>query len=133
MLRDFDLAEVSLDEEEHRRAYERSRLEMMRGYAELADCRRQYILNYFGEEYEAERCALCDNDVSHGAQERVVVTEEEVVASSFEMGDRVVHEAWGEGVVQRVTGDTITILFDTAGYKTLAIGLVQERGLLKAA
>ena len=76
---------------------------------------------------------MCDNDVSHAAQERIIVTEEAVVASPFEIGDRVVYEAWGEGVVQRLAGDTITILFDTAGYKSLAISQVQERGLLKAA
>jgi len=36
-------------------------------------------------------------------------------------------------VVQRITDDSITVLFDTAGYKTLATELVQERGLLKSA
>src|SRR5581483_2621493 len=45
---DFEPAEVSLEGEERRRAYEHSRLEMMRGYAELLDCRRRYLLEYFG-------------------------------------------------------------------------------------
>src|SRR5579885_809884 len=56
---DFDPAAVSLEREERRQAYEHSRLEMMRGYAELPDCRRRYLLEYFGEEYPAARCAYC--------------------------------------------------------------------------
>ena len=32
------------------------------GYAESAGCRRQYLLHYFGEQYEVERCkGMCDN------------------------------------------------------------------------
>ncbi len=32
------------------------------GYAESAGCRRQYLLHYFGEDYEVERCkGMCDN------------------------------------------------------------------------
>jgi len=29
--------------------FDRSRIEMVRGYAELRDCRRRYLLNYFGD------------------------------------------------------------------------------------
>src|SRR5699024_8494449 len=39
---------------------DRSRVEMMRGYAETAGCRRQYLLGYFGEEL-ADPCDRCDN------------------------------------------------------------------------
>ena len=69
---DFDPAGVSLAEEEHRRAYERSRLDMMRGYAELRDCRRRYLLNYFAEEYEAGQCTRCDNDVLNSVSRRLM-------------------------------------------------------------
>ncbi len=34
--------------QERRQQFERSPLEMMRGYAELQDCRCLYLLNYFG-------------------------------------------------------------------------------------
>jgi superfamily II DNA helicase RecQ len=34
--------------QERRQQFERSPLEMMRSYAELQDCRCQYLLNYFG-------------------------------------------------------------------------------------
>jgi ATP-dependent DNA helicase RecQ len=45
----------------------------------------------------------------------------------------VIHATWGAGVVQRVTDDSVTVLFDTAGYKTLVTALVEEQGLLKPA
>jgi len=37
-----------------------SRIEAMRDYAELATCRRQYLLRYFGDEYDGA-CERCDN------------------------------------------------------------------------
>jgi hypothetical protein len=33
-------------------------------------------------------------------------------------------------VVQRVSGDTVTVLFEQAGYKTLGLEVVEEQGLL---
>jgi ATP-dependent DNA helicase RecQ len=39
---------------------------------------------------------------------------------------------WGEGLVQRYEADKLVVLFDEVGYKTLAVGLVLERGLLAA-
>src|SRR6185369_4154526 len=43
-----------------RREYERSRVRMVQEYAELRDCRRRFLLNYFGELRE-EPCGFCDN------------------------------------------------------------------------
>ena len=36
-----------------------TRVEMMRGYAETDDCRRQFLLGYFGEDL-VETCGSCD-------------------------------------------------------------------------
>ncbi len=129
---DFDPANVSLEREAARRAYERSRVEMMRGYAELRDCRRRYLLNYFGEEYEAERCGRCDNDIVC-ADPELDDNHPEAGNPAFAVNDRVVHPSFGEGVVQRVTRGQITVLFGRVGYKTLDVGLVAERGLLTKA
>ncbi len=128
---DFDPEQVSLDEEEHRRAYERSRLDMMRSYAELQGCRREFILNYFGEEYEAPRCNMCDNDLL--ALQEPHPGEDEAQPAPFALGDKVVHNTLGEGVVQRLESDKITVLFNEAGYKTLATELVLQNGLLTKA
>ena len=130
---ELDPSTLSLDDEAHRRAYEQSRIEMMRGYAELSTCRREYILNYFGEHAEHPVCGRCDNDLLAGAQRIAVAHEELAVPSPFELGQHVAHEAWGVGVVQRVTADTVTVLFEHGGYKQLATELVQEQGLLRPA
>lgn len=129
---DFDPDDVALHEEEHRRSYERSRWAMMRGYAETEECRRRYILNYFGEEYEPLRCDVCDNDVL-GRSAEAEATAQEQEEAAFAMGDRVAHRTFGEGVVQRISGDSVTVLFDTVGYKTLAENHVVEQGLLEKA
>jgi ATP-dependent DNA helicase RecQ len=43
----------------------------------------------------------------------------------------VEHAAWGKGLVQRYDGDQLVALFDTVGYKTLSVELVEERDLLR--
>ncbi len=37
-----------------------SKLESMTNYLKIGVCRRKYILNYFGEEYQIENCKKCD-------------------------------------------------------------------------
>jgi hypothetical protein len=51
--------------------------------------------------------------------------------SEFAIHDRVVHVSLGEGVVQRVSGDTLSVLFDKVGYKTLGSDIVQQQHLLR--
>ena len=107
---------------------------MMRSYAEGDSCRRHHLLSYFGEEYESQRCGMCDNDVPRDTNRWIAVNRDEELPAAeqapFAVGERVAHIAWGEGVVQRVDADSLTVLFDAAGYKTLATATVQERALL---
>jgi ATP-dependent DNA helicase RecQ len=117
--------ERATEAEEERRAFDRSRVEMMRAYAEHDRCRRAFVLSYFGEPHE-DACGNCDNcEAGHGA----APPGEE----PFELGSRVRHGEWGDGVVQRYEGDQMVVLFDTVGYKTLSVELVLERDLLSAA
>jgi ATP-dependent DNA helicase RecQ len=127
---DFDADQVALHDETHRKVYERGRWDMMRGYAETDTCRRRYILNYFGEESEGERCEACDNDV---LRPTTTQPRDDSPASTavLAMHDRVLHQEFGAGIVQRVLGDTVTVLFETVGYKTLATTLVLEQGMLE--
>jgi ATP-dependent DNA helicase RecQ len=112
--------------QEHHREFERSRIEMIRGYAELRDCRRRYLLNYFGEE-RTEPCGFCDNC------EAGVVSAGEEAGEPFPLQARVAHAKWGKGTVARYEGDKMVVLFDEVGYKTLAIDLVCRGGLLVSA
>ena len=122
---DSEAVERAMEGADERRAFDRSRLEMMRGYAEHDRCRRAFVLSYFGEPFEGA-CGHCDNcDAGHG--------EPETVAHAFAVGTRVAHARWGEGVVQRYDGDQVVLLFDSVGYKTLSMKLVSERELLTAA
>jgi ATP-dependent DNA helicase RecQ len=105
-----------------RRSFDRSRVDMMRAYAETDECRRAFLLSYFGEPFEPP-CGRCDNCEAG----RVSAPPDDV---PFAVGARVAHEAWGEGVVQRYDDDAMVVLFDEAGYKTLALEVVRERPLL---
>jgi ATP-dependent DNA helicase RecQ len=128
---DFDVEQVALEDEEQRKAYERSRWEMMRGYAETDSCRRRYILTYFGDTYERQHCDACDNDILHPPALAPDSAEATARDQPFAPQAHVAHAAFGPGTVQRVDGDTLTVLFDAVGYKTLSTALVQEQGLLK--
>ncbi len=120
-----EAAAAAVDAQERYQQYLRSRLEMIRGYAEVRDCRREYLLNYFGEKLE-EPCGYCDN-----CQAGVIV--EDSSSQPFPLNSHVIHKTWGEGLVMRYEGDKIVILFDRVGYKTLAVNFVRQRGLLKQA
>jgi ATP-dependent DNA helicase RecQ len=46
------------DDSERKNAYQK--LDQMVAYCELATCRRHYLLSYFGEDYQHEKCDGCD-------------------------------------------------------------------------
>jgi ATP-dependent DNA helicase RecQ len=110
--------------EEQRRAIEQSRIEMIRDYAEVRDCRRRFLLNYLGETYESP-CGACDN-CDAGVRSETGI-------EPFPLESRVRHAKWGEGTVMRYEGDKMTVLFDTEGYKTLDSELVLDSALLEPA
>ena len=116
---------AAVREDENRRTFDRSRIEMMRAYAEADQCRRSVILSYFGEPFEPP-CGNCD--VCEAGRAKAVPRD-----VPFPVGHRVAHGEWGEGVVQRYEDDQVVVLFDEVGYKTLALDVVVERELLRAA
>jgi ATP-dependent DNA helicase RecQ len=118
---------LDLSEYERRREYDQSRLRMMEQYAQTTGCRREFILNYFGERYPRPTCDACDNCLKGRAGDDRV----EKIAFAFSLGDRVRHEVWQEGVVQRVNQESVIVLFPTVGYKTLSIPAVESTGLLR--
>jgi ATP-dependent DNA helicase RecQ len=118
--------EAAAEAEEKRRSFERSRVDMMRGYAETDGCRRAFVLAYFGEPFEPP-CGNCDNCLDGNTEN---AAPDEV---PFAVGSRVRHDQWGEGVVQRYDEDAVVVLFDEVGYKTLALEVIAERSLLEPA
>jgi ATP-dependent DNA helicase RecQ len=114
----------ALAERDRRHEFDRSRLDMIRAYAETSDCRRRVILELLGEDYP-DRCGHCDNCEAG--------TSEEAADRPYPIGSQVQHPEWGQGTVSHYEGDRVVVLFTDAGYRTLALGLVREKGLLSAA
>ena len=89
--------EASEAETQREDEVERSRLAMMRRYAEHTGCRRSFLLTYFGQDYPGPLREL---------RQRPQRTAEPAPAEvPFAVGARVVSERWGEGTVQRYDGD----------------------------
>ncbi len=104
----------------------RSRIEMMRGYAETTGCRRQFLLGYFGEQLE-QPCGTCDTCIA-GTAEALSAGD-----GAFAVNSVVEHGEWGRGIVMSTDDDTVTVVFDDHGYKTLSTPAVVEHGLLTTA
>jgi ATP-dependent DNA helicase RecQ len=109
---------------ENRRVVARTRADMMEHYLETSACRWATILAYFGEPRD-EPCGRCDN-----CERGDAVSEAE---QPWPLGSRVRHGEWGDGDVVAYEDDTMTVLFDEGGYRTLSVGLVLEGDLLKSA
>lgn len=119
---------------------ERSRVDMMRGYAETTGCRRRFLLGYFGQAQtwpggcgSCDRCAAAElaQQGGGGGPEVLSGTGGPIVAPSdaslpgeqhpFQPGTLVRHEHWGEGSVMSEEEQRLTVLFDTVGYRTLSV------------
>ena len=115
---------------EQRRDVVRSRIEMMRGYAETTDCRRRLLLGYFGEQV-VDPCGHCDSCEAGTA--RAADPAEDSAAADDGLGSRtrVRHPEWGDGVVMSTEPDRVTVLFAEHGYQTLSLDAVRENDLLE--
>jgi ATP-dependent DNA helicase RecQ len=121
-------ADLAVAEHDRRQLVQRSRMDMMRGFAETRGCRSQVLLAYFGEELK-HPCGHCDNCLAGTAEEVAEATGDE----PFAVHSHVRHEEWGEGMVMGYEQDRMTVLFDAVGYKTLAVPVVLENDLLTRA
>jgi ATP-dependent DNA helicase RecQ len=116
----------AINEQERRRRFARTRVDLLREYAETRGCRRRFLLNALGEEFEAP-CAACDNCLSGVTQEMSA----DVIDGPFRLNDTVVHSTFGHGEVTRVEREVVGVRFEIAGYKTFALPEVIDLGLLK--
>ncbi|WP_069386044.1 RecQ family ATP-dependent DNA helicase [Cellulosimicrobium cellulans] len=128
------VADAAVELAEERRRMEDSRLEMMRGYAETTQCRRQFLLAYLGEEL-AEPCGRCDTCWAGTAAEQALDDGD----VPFAVGSTVRHDEFGEGTVMGYEGggegmhSRVTVLFASHGYRTLSLDAVAQHDLLDPA
>ena len=108
----------------------RSRIEMMRGYAETTDCRRRLLLGYFGEQV-VDPCGHCDNCEAGTARAADPAGDAAAAEEGLESRSTVRHPEWGDGVVMSTEPDRVTVLFAEHGYKTLSLDAVRENSLLE--
>jgi ATP-dependent DNA helicase RecQ len=118
-----EVAKAAAERRELQREYARSAVEMVRTYADSTDCRRRIVLELLGESHPQRcwHCDNCDSGKSLDSDDR-----------PFPVGSAVTHPEWGRGTVQTYEeGDRVVVLFDTAGYKTLSLDVVEGHHLLR--
>jgi ATP-dependent DNA helicase RecQ len=130
-----ELVEQAAANHERYRTTDRTRAEMMQRYLDTDRCRWRTILGYFGQPTD-ENCGHCDNcdpgPVADGVVESVA-DEEQPFPQPFPLGAQVIHATFGTGDVVAYDGDTMTVLFDEAGYRSLSVELVRAGNLLESA
>lgn len=126
-IRPRDAVDGATEVVESRERVDRSRVEMMRGYAEARDCRRRFLLTYFGQPL-ADPCGNCDrcHDGESSSDAGTATGEEPAIP----VNTAVAHKEWGDGVVIGGDRDRVTVLFENYGYRTLAMSAVTENHLL---
>ncbi|MFZ0032365.1 MAG: ATP-dependent DNA helicase RecQ [Candidatus Cybelea sp.] len=113
---------LNLANYETKKSYDQSKLAMMLQYAETTSCRRRFILNYFGEDFDTVNCGACDNCLR--AVRRGI--DAQAATGGFRIGDVVQHPKFGSGTVERAERDLVTVLFPSVGYKTLLASAVNH-------
>lgn len=113
--------EAVAEEAERQENRDRSRLEVMHRYADTRDCRRRFLIGYFGQELDRPcgHCDTCDEGVPDDSG-----------SSEYPPNSPVRHEQWGRGTVVHHEADRVMVLFDDVGYKTLSLTALRESGVL---
>jgi ATP-dependent DNA helicase RecQ len=121
----WEAADTMRERQEKLRARVLQSLDRMRIYAELRDCRRRYLLEYFGQ--ESGPCGRCDN--CEAGLPRESAREDE----PFLVKTRIAHKKLGKGMVVGYHAGHMTILFDEGGEKTIDLTFARAHDLLSRA
>ncbi len=113
---------LNLANYETKKSYDQSKLAMMLQYAETISCRRRFILNYFGEDFDRINCGACDNCLRRRRSGRRRSRRHRRLQDRRR---RQPHE-FGQGTVERAEKDLVTVLFPSVGYKTLLASAVRR-------
>jgi ATP-dependent DNA helicase RecQ len=124
---------LSLANYETKKSYDQSKLSMMLQYAECVSCRRRFILNYFGEDFETTNCGKCDNCLRSAITRAIDLPAVGASTGGYKIADVVTHPKFGTGTVERAEKDLVTVLFPSVGYKTLLASAVTRAEAAKIA
>jgi ATP-dependent DNA helicase RecQ len=147
-----EAARLALDEVERHQTVQRTRIDMMRSFAESRTCRGQTLLTYFGDHVTGP-CGHCDNCVAPPQLvpvkkkavrqpsipvQKIVPTKDSEHAHTAVDGETpyplhatVRHRSWGTGTVLGYEADKMTVLFNSVGYKTLSVASIRRGRLLE--
>ena len=147
-----EAARLALDEVERHQTVQRTRIDMMRSFAESRTCRGQTLLTYFGDHVTGP-CGHCDNCVAppqlvpmkkKAVRQPSIPVQKIVPTKSFEHAHTSVegetpyplhatvrHRSWGTGTVLGYEADKMTVLFNSVGYKTLSVASIRRGRLLE--
>jgi ATP-dependent DNA helicase RecQ len=81
------LIENSIDNVE-RQNHKYSQLKIMNDYCYTSDCLREYILNYFGEDYDKDNCHNCTNCSDDFEKEEITLEAQKILSCIHRAGQR---------------------------------------------
>ena len=95
------------NEAERKNAYRK--LDQMVEYCELTTCRRHYLLAYFGEDYQHEKCGGCDICLSPKKEIDATIISQKIMSAIIRTGQRfginyiidVLHGAKNKKIIER--------------------------------
>ncbi|RQP23951.1 RecQ family ATP-dependent DNA helicase [Piscinibacter terrae] len=104
-------------------------LERLVFYAQTGFCRWRVLLEYFDEPLmEGERCGHCDNCL-RPAEDAASAPEDTAPAAlaepAFKSGDGVSVPRYGDGTVDRVAGEEVTVVFPDGAKRAFAVDYVR--------
>ena len=105
----------------------RSARQMLAQYLDTSSCRWRFIASYFGADIDGDcgRCDVCERSGHAEAH-----PSEADPAHGFRTGQEVRHRSFGEGIVEGVDGDRLTVVFDEVGHRSLSAKVLADNDLL---
>jgi ATP-dependent DNA helicase RecQ len=130
MLQRVEQAELKIDFEplQIRKAYELEKLDQVMAYAGAQECRRAFLLRYFGEDLSGNGCSTCDfcQKPSRQRRSRAAATEP-VMAVKILSGIARLEGRFGLGMAAKVlTGSKDRMVFQFGLQRLSTYGLLSE-------
>ena len=129
-------------EDEDIRRYAQEKLEQVIEFCELQECRRRYLLRYFGEEWPAENCGGCDFCRPATEEFDATAIAQQILSAVIDTGERfgIAHVAAvlrgsRNSIIERLGHDALSGYGTASAYSVDEIkeiaGQLVEEGLLR--